>query len=43
VLFLTSRLRKSAKKLASTAAPRDDKMLIEPVTLEPELGTALLV
>jgi len=32
-----------SKRINNVRAPRDDKTLIEPVTLEPELGTALLV
>jgi putative SOS response-associated peptidase YedK len=32
-----------SKRVNKVGAPRDDKTLIEPVSLEPELGTALLV
>jgi hypothetical protein len=32
-----------SKRINSVKAPREDKTLIEPVTLEPELGPALLV
>jgi hypothetical protein len=32
-----------SKRINSVKAPREDKTLIEPITLEPELGTGLLV
>jgi putative SOS response-associated peptidase YedK len=32
-----------SKRINKVSAPHDDKTLIEPITLEPESGTALLV
>ena len=37
------RYRPVSKRINNVRAPREDRTLIEPVTLGPELGTALLV